>query len=263
MAHVAGSGERPAACATSRRRPRHRCQHEDAHRGGDGDDRRGEVHHRSRWAIQHGRPAWPDDHRGDGDGLLPCIDDPRCGRAGHPRRAIFARAELPIFGIGGGGRRSRVGSTGDGGCATVAGAAHAWSNRQRVPDAADTTGDLGDRGIRQPSGGPRRIARPESDGHGRCGSSRSIPVVRVDERVQSRNHSAIRPCGRRLQCQIRRSPFVAAAHRKSQWQPSTAARGIGVAQHHRRQRRARRCAAAWGVRIVARHRAPHVLRPGG
>ena len=38
---------------------------------------------------------------------------------------------------------------------------------------------------------------------------------------------------------------------------------LGVAQHHRRQRRARRRAARQGHGLVARDRPPHLLRPGG
>ena len=135
--------------------------------------------------------------------------------------------------------------------------------RQRLSHAADLARRGGDRGVWQPARGPRRLGRSEPDRDGRRRNSRSVSAVRADQRLQSRNDSALRIGDWRLQRQVRRPPLVAAGGREPRGFANGGAHRLGFSQHHRRERRVRRKVAGRRGRIVAGDRPPYVLRPGG
>ena len=77
-----------------------------------------------------------------------------------------------------------------------------------------------------------------------------VSAVRAHERVQSRDHPALRAGHRRLQREVRRSAVVAAARGEPRRHPIGSVWRVGVAQHHRRQRgaRGRPARRAWPAR---------------
>ena len=138
--------------------------------------------------------------------------------------------------------------------------AGALDNVYRTPPDPARRG--GHRGVRQPPRGPRRVARSEPHGDGRRRNPRPVSPVRADQRLQSRNHSALRIGHWRLQRQVRRSAVVAAGGREPRRRERTGPHRLRLSQHHRRERRVRRKVAGRRGRLLAGDRPPYVLRPG-
>ena len=118
------------------------------------------------------------------------------------------------------------------------------------------------RGVRQPAGGARRLARSEPHDDGRRRDPRPVSAVRADERLQPRDHPALRAGHRRLQRQVRRPAVVAAARREPR---RHAAPSGSPARRRSASPTPTSCSKAGcpaAPRVVAGHRPPHLLRPG-